>query len=181
MRKKNIFKEIKSFNLIELMIVVIVIGILSAIAIPKFQQAIEEAKFKEAQAVLKAIRNAEKVFKAERGVYVGVNIDESDVNKRNWWTMLNIQEVADVPNEWSYGVNVRNPGGCNAPPGDWGDDPQNEACVPFARRESGVEINEVMHIQMTDGTIIGTGPNPGPGELRANLTAGGVLDCPQQR
>lgn len=137
--------------MIELMIVVVVIGILSAIAIPKFQQAIEEAKLKEAQAVLKAIRNAEKVFKAERGAYVGVDIDGAAADKTNWWTMLRIQDVTDTT-DWKYGVEVKGCG-CNAPPGNWGYDTNNQTCIPYARRLIGANANKVMHITMISGWI----------------------------
>lgn len=169
--------------MLELLVVVIIIGLLAILAIPRFEQAVEEAKIKEAITVLKSIRGAEKVFKAERGNYVGVNINGTAIDKNNWWTMLKIAEVSDTA-DWDYGVQtIGAPTGCNPSggpnAGDWGSDVNNDQCVPFARRARGAEATEVMHIQMSDGVVIGTVSNPGPGQLRNNL-GGGAIDCGQQ-
>ena len=58
------------FTLIELMIVVAIIGILAAIAIPNFLRFQLKAKSSEGKANLAAIRTAEESFFAEYGTYV---------------------------------------------------------------------------------------------------------------
>lgn len=59
----------KGFTLIELMIVVVIIGILAAIAIPKFSQATARAKEKEADGILKQIYTLQTAYKANNGTY----------------------------------------------------------------------------------------------------------------
>jgi type IV pilus assembly protein PilA len=60
----------KGFSLIELMIVVAIIGVLSAIAIPNFQKFQSKAKTSEAKTSLAAIYTAEKAFYAEWAQYM---------------------------------------------------------------------------------------------------------------
>jgi type IV pilus assembly protein PilA len=60
----------KGFTLIELMIVVAIIGILSAIAIPNFVNFRYKAKTSEAKANLGAIRSCQEAYKAETETYV---------------------------------------------------------------------------------------------------------------
>ena len=57
------------FTLVELMIVVIIVGILAAVAIPMYQGATERAKASEAVAALGTIRGAMRVYFAEHGTY----------------------------------------------------------------------------------------------------------------
>ena len=57
----------KGFTLIELMIVVVIIGILAAIAIPKFNQASARAKEKEADGILKQIYTLQMTYTANHG------------------------------------------------------------------------------------------------------------------
>ncbi len=61
------------FTLIELMIVVAIIGILAAIAIPNFLRFQLKAKSSEGKTNLAAIRTAEESFFAEYGRYVSAN------------------------------------------------------------------------------------------------------------
>jgi len=62
-------KNQKGFSLVELMIVVAIIGILAAIAIPNFQKFQEKAKQTEAKTVLSGIFTAEASYYAEFSVY----------------------------------------------------------------------------------------------------------------
>ena len=69
------FKQLKGqkgFTLIELMIVVAIIGILAAIAIPNFLQYQLKSRQSEAKTNLMAIKTSQVAFQAERGCYVGV-------------------------------------------------------------------------------------------------------------
>jgi prepilin-type N-terminal cleavage/methylation domain-containing protein len=68
MQMRNL-RNRKGFTLIELMIVVVIIGILAAIAIPKFNQASARAKEKEADGILKQIYTLQNTYFAEHGAY----------------------------------------------------------------------------------------------------------------
>ena len=63
-------KSKEGFTLIELMIVVAIVGILAAIAIPSFMRFQLKAKAGEAKSNLAAIRTAEESYQAEHGDYV---------------------------------------------------------------------------------------------------------------
>ena len=67
---KNFRKSEKGFTLIELMIVVAIIGILAAIAIPNFIRFQLKAKSSEGKVNLAAIRTAQEGYMAEYGEYV---------------------------------------------------------------------------------------------------------------
>lgn len=68
---KIVRKSNKGFTLIELMIVVAIIGILAAIAIPNFLRFQLKSKSSEGKVNIAAIRTAEESYLAEFGVYVG--------------------------------------------------------------------------------------------------------------
>ena len=59
----------KGFTLIELMIVVVIIGILAALAIPRFMQATTKSKQSEAKQILKQIYTMERTYRQENDVY----------------------------------------------------------------------------------------------------------------
>ena len=60
------------FTLIELMAVIIIVGILAAVAVPMYLRYTARAKMSEALAGLGAIRSAERVYFAEHEAYLAV-------------------------------------------------------------------------------------------------------------
>ena len=64
-------KAKKGFTLIELMIVVVIIGILSAIAIPKYSDVTESARYAACRSNLRNIVGAINLYVAENGEYPG--------------------------------------------------------------------------------------------------------------
>ena len=60
----------KGFTLIELMIVVVIIGILAALAVPRFMRATTKSKQSEAKTVLKQIYVLERAYFQENDTYV---------------------------------------------------------------------------------------------------------------
>ena len=69
------FRKQEGFTLIELMIVVAIIGILAAIAIPNFLTYQMKSRQSEAKVNLQAIRTSEISFQAERGCYLAVTAE----------------------------------------------------------------------------------------------------------
>lgn len=78
--KKFLGKSRKGFTLIELMIVVAIIGILAAIAIPNFIRFQLKAKTSEGKVNVAAIRTAEEAYFSEFGTYVTGTLSPSAYN-----------------------------------------------------------------------------------------------------
>ncbi|MBR3632475.1 MAG: pilin [Elusimicrobiaceae bacterium] len=72
----------KAFTLIELLIVVLIIGILSAIAIPMYQGAVDKSHWSTMLPGAKAIKDAEEAIKMTNGAYTD-NMANLDVTMNN--------------------------------------------------------------------------------------------------
>lgn len=59
----------KGFTLIELMIVVVIIGILAALAIPRFMRATTKSKQSEAKQILKQVYVMQRAYRQENDTY----------------------------------------------------------------------------------------------------------------
>ena len=73
----------KGFTLVELMVVILIVGILAAVAIPLMQGRINKAKWSEANATAGTIRTAIRAYAAETSIATaqgleGTNLGEED-------------------------------------------------------------------------------------------------------
>ena len=59
----------KGFTLVELMVVVMIIGILAAIAVPVAYKQVDQAKIKRAVAEIKTMKTTADIYRMEKGFY----------------------------------------------------------------------------------------------------------------
>lgn len=110
----------KGFTLIELMIVVVIIGILAALAIPRFMRATTKSKQSEAKAILKQIYVMEHAYRQEKDTYWGNGISASATNPNNFAT-LGVEIQASARYTYSI-VSTANTFTCTATSGILDDD-----------------------------------------------------------
>jgi len=129
----------KGFTLVELMIVVAIIGILAAIAIPNFLQFRLKAKTSEAKSNLGAIRSTEIAYFAEWNFYIGGEADNPgtgtlDGAKRPWVADTTFSVIGFAPEGavfYDYAllpattINVQSVGFTSTAVGDLDDDTVN--------------------------------------------------------
>jgi type II secretion system protein G len=63
------FSNRKAFTLVELLIVIIIVAVLAAVAIPKFANSSQRSKESALRAELSLLRNAVELFKTDTGVF----------------------------------------------------------------------------------------------------------------
>ena len=68
------YKNKRAFTLIELFVVVLIIGILSAIALPQYTKAVEKARVAEVLSNVKAIENSIDIYLMENNGYPTSNV-----------------------------------------------------------------------------------------------------------
>ena len=78
-------KSNRGITLIELLIVIVIIGILAAIAIPAYTNYMQRARRVDAKTALEQLRASQEMFRAERGSY---SIDL--VELANTWGVPNL-------------------------------------------------------------------------------------------
>ena len=59
----------QGFTLLELLVIVVVLAVLSAIAIPNFTRAVERARVQDVEATLSAIFQSERLFELDNGTF----------------------------------------------------------------------------------------------------------------
>ena len=75
--KKEI-KNLKGFTLLELLVVVLIIGILAAIALPQYKMAVTKAKVASILPIMRRWKDALMEYKLQHGDYVNENGDSPD-------------------------------------------------------------------------------------------------------
>ena len=101
----------KGFTLLELLVVVLIIGILAAIALPKYQRAVEKAQAAQALTLLKSFGQAADVYYMANGAFPS-SFEEFAVGVPSDWTgnerWFNNGEIVDVRSngKWSLELQV---------------------------------------------------------------------------
>jgi general secretion pathway protein G len=93
--KENIMKNIKGFTLIEIMVVVIILGLLAGIVLPKILGREEEAKVSAAKVQIKSIESALDGFKLDNGFY--------PTTDQGFSALIKKPEAGCIPDKWNEG------------------------------------------------------------------------------
>lgn len=80
---KEINTKNKGFTLIEMLVVVLIIGILAAIALPQYQMAVGKARFSTLKTVTKNIQDAVQRYYLLNSTYEGVTVYNLDIEIPN--------------------------------------------------------------------------------------------------
>jgi general secretion pathway protein G len=85
----------KGFTLIELMIVIVIIGILATLLIPRIMERPEEARRIKAKMDIKTIESALKLYKIDSGTY--------PTTEQGLEALIKKPETSPVPKKWREG------------------------------------------------------------------------------
>ena len=100
----------KGFTLVELMVVIVIIGVLAAVAIPKMTAATNKAKAGEGPMILSSISNLQAAHKVEKNKYVECDSTphgQPSVSATGGWSDIGFEQN---PNSryYSFVVNTSN-------------------------------------------------------------------------
>ena len=104
-------KNTKAFTLIELLIVVLIIGILAAVALPQYQKAVEKSKAMQGLTLIKSVREAQVAYHLANGSYA-LSFDElsTDIPFTGTTTAHGGSSISDTRStaDWSIELETKN-------------------------------------------------------------------------
>ena len=93
------------FTLVELAVVVVIIGVLAAFAVPRFLSSVERSKAAEAFNYLSAVQSAQERYHARQGVYATLTTDlDIKLSAPKYFTSGAIAAGAsgDLEDSWTF-------------------------------------------------------------------------------
>ncbi len=82
---RDVYRQSRGFTLIELMVVVVIVGILAAIAYPSYSAAVKRSRRADAAALLTSVMQAQERYRSNRNAYTddlaALQIDPSAITK----------------------------------------------------------------------------------------------------
>lgn len=103
--------SLTGFTLVELIVVVIIIAIVSAIAVPNYAKAKEKAMGKEALANLKIMAAAERIYKMEQGAYIACSCGSTQQCEDAAAGCNSLLKLDLNPANWAYNARPDGSGG----------------------------------------------------------------------
>ncbi len=85
-------RQSQGFSLIEIMVVVVIIGILAALVVPKIMSRPEQARIVKAQSDISAIQSALDLYKLDNGFYPTTN--------QGLQALVTLPTTAPIPANW---------------------------------------------------------------------------------
>lgn len=95
-------KNTQALTLMEILAIIIVIGILAAIALPNFAPIRENVLDRESNASLRLIQAAQKIYKLETGFYFPNSGTESHITTINQNLRIKLPDEGISARKWSY-------------------------------------------------------------------------------
>lgn len=92
---KETNKSDKGFTLIELMVVIVILGILAGLIVPKIMGRPEEARMMKARVQIESIETALKLYKLDNGVYPST--------EQGLQALVEPPSVGQLPRKWREG------------------------------------------------------------------------------
>ncbi len=105
---KHLIKKDRGFTLIEIMVVLIIIGLLAGIVVPKLMGRTEEAKRTKTAVQIKNLQSALDLYKLDSGVYPSTD--------QGLQALVEKPAVGEIPNNWKEGGYID-----KIPKDPWGD------------------------------------------------------------
>lgn len=92
---KRILKDNKGFTLIEIMVVLIIIGLLAGIVVPKLMGRTEEAKRTKTMVQIKNLQSATDLYKLDSGSY--------PTTDQGLQALVEKPAIGEIPKKWKEG------------------------------------------------------------------------------